>query len=51
VLALRPITHGSRAIRCAALHSTADLPSLVLMPFMFADFFFLATRLLKAARD
>ena len=51
VLALRPITRASRAIRCAALHGTADLSSLALMPFMFAVFVFLATRLVQAARD
>lgn len=51
VLYALPITHASRAIRRAALTGTAELPALALLALMFALFFFLATRLVQAARD
>ncbi len=51
VLYALPITHASRAIRRAALGGTTDPIALALLALMFAVFFFLATRLVQAARD
>jgi ABC-2 type transport system permease protein len=51
VLYLLPITHASDAIRRAAIDGTPDARSLALLALMFALFFFLATRLVQAARD